>query len=543
MITLTLFQASTLMTATVSLFLGLFVYFSGEKTKLNFSWLLTSVFISGWSLGLFGVVFSTNVATAWFWQYILDIGGICVPVLYFNFLLYLTKKEKTLAKLQIFSFIAGTLLLILNFTSLFKTGVSPKFGINYWIDPGKLYFLFPLYFTFFAILAAYIVIREYRFTPDKDHKRQMMYVLTAQVFAFGGGLTDFFPQLFNVYPFGNYFIILYVIFISYAALRHHLFDIRVIATELLTFLIWAFLSIKTLLSQNYNDFLLNSVIFIAVVTAGILLIRSVLREVRQKEQIEKMAKEIEKAYEVEKKANEELEALGAVKNQFLMTIQHHLRTPLTSMRGYADLLLAGSYGKAPKKINEVIVKFEASTTSMIKMVNDFLDITQFQLGKKTIALKDGVSLYPILEEISKDSELQATNKGIYLKLEIPEGECLIKADESKLKAAIVNILDNSVKYTKEGGVLLRAIIKNEKVLITIKDTGMGISKERLPKLFSSTFERGEDAKKAFSEGRGIGLYLSRQVVEAHGGKIWAESEGEGKGSTFFIELPCDIIKQ
>ena len=150
---------------------------------------------------------------------------------------------------------------------------------------------------------------------------------------------------------------------------------------------------------------------------------------------------------------------------------------------------------------------------------------------------------PILEEISKDSELQATNKGIYLKLEIPEGECLIKADESKLKAAIVNILDNSVKYTKEGGVLLRAIIKNEKVLITIKDTGMGISKERLPKLFSSTFERGEDAKKAFSEGRGIGLYLSRQVVEAHGGKIWAESEGEGKGSTFFIELPCDIIKQ
>ncbi|MEK7659031.1 MAG: HAMP domain-containing sensor histidine kinase, partial [Patescibacteria group bacterium] len=238
----------------------------------------------------------------------------------------------------------------------------------------------------------------------------------------------------------------------------------------------------------------------------------------------------------------------------------HLRTPLTSMRGYADLLLNGTFGKMPKKVEEIVKKFEASTTSLIKMVNDFLDITQFQLGKEVVALKDGVNLPAILDEIIKDMELEANKKGIYLKYEKPfytaqgkpEGDCVIKADESKLKAALVNIFDNAVKYTKEGGVEIklktdpstpfdaaqgRSSGQGKKVKIEIKDTGMGIAKERLPKLFDSTFERTEEAKKTFVTGRGIGLYLSSQIIKAHNGKIWAESEGEGKGSTFYIELP------
>jgi signal transduction histidine kinase len=250
-----------------------------------------------------------------------------------------------------------------------------------------------------------------------------------------------------------------------------------------------------------------------------------------------MAQEIKRAYDVEKKANEELEKLGNVKNQFLMTIQHHLRTPLTSMRGYTDLLLSGSFGKVPVKIEEVLKRFDESTSSLIKMVNDFLDITQFQLGKDVISVKDGVNLSPMLENIVADIKLEADKKGILLKLEKPAGDCIIRADESKLKAALVNLFDNSVKYTKEGSVAMNLEVLADKVKISIKDTGMGIAKERLEKLFESTFERTEEAKKTFTTGRGVGLYLSSQIIKAHHGKVWAESEGEGKGSTFFIELP------
>jgi signal transduction histidine kinase len=258
------------------------------------------------------------------------------------------------------------------------------------------------------------------------------------------------------------------------------------------------------------------------------------------QKVEEQTKDIKEAYEIEKKAKEQLEAIDNVKNQFLMTVQHHLRTPLTSMMGYADLLLAGTFGKMPKKIKDVVIKFETSTISLIKMVNDFLDVTQFQLGKEVVSLKDDVNLCPIFKDILKDVELEADRKGIYVKIEKPEGDCSIKADEPKLKAALMNIFDNAVKYTNKGGVTINLKVENDKVKVKIKDTGMGISKERLPKLFDVTFERTEEAKKNFATGRGIGLYLSSQVIKAHNGKIWAESEGEGKGSTFYIELP---IKQ
>jgi len=537
MITLTLFQVSTLITAFVSLFLGLFVFFSGEKTKLNFSWLLTSVSISLWSIGLFGVVFSTNITTAWFWQYVLDIGGICVPVMYFNFLLHLTKKDKKFVLLQTFSLIAGTALIVLNFTELFKTGISPKFGINFWVDPGKLYFLFPSYFTLFILLSIILVIKEYRLAIDKDHKRQLMYVLIAQIFGFGGGLTDFFPQMFNVYPFGNYFIILYVIFISYAALRHHLFDIRVIATELLTFSIWAFLSIKTLLSASYDDLILNGGILIAVVIAGILLIKSVLREVRQKEQIEKMAEEVKRAYEVEKKANVELEKLDKYKNDFLVQTQHDLKNPLAVIMGYSDLLLGGKFGKVPEKGIDIIKRIQVVTQDKIKDVNNFLDTEQFKIGKGVVLLKPGVELFSMLEEITNRLVNKAESKGIFLKLEKPEKNIVVSADREKLKSALFNIVDNAVKYTEKGGVTITLkILKFKNLKIIVGDTGIGIPQDKIKNIFGMQFERTKQAEK-IAEGSGVGLHLAAQIIKLHNGKIWAESGGEDKGSTFYIELP------
>jgi len=257
------------------------------------------------------------------------------------------------------------------------------------------------------------------------------------------------------------------------------------------------------------------------------------------QKVDEQTKEIRRAYEVEKKAKEQLETLNDVKNQFLMTVQHHLRTPLTSMMGYADLLLSGTFGKMSKKVSDIIKKFQASTTSLIKMVNEFLDITQFQLGKEVISLKENVNLCPIFKDIIKDIELEAEKKGIYVRIEKPEATCFINADEPKLKAALMNIFDNAVKYTKQGGITIKLRLDGETVKVEIKDTGIGIPKERLANLFDITFERTEEAKKNFATGRGIGLYLASQIIKAHNGKIWAESEGAGKGSTFFIELPVD----
>lgn len=264
----------------------------------------------------------------------------------------------------------------------------------------------------------------------------------------------------------------------------------------------------------------------------------------QTKEIRGQKEEVEKAFEIEKKAlkkemevHQELERLDKAKNQFMLATQHHLRTPLTSMRGYLDLIFGGTYGKIPPKLKEILKRFEISTKNEVKLVNEFLDVSQFQLGKGVVILRDGVEMQKIIMEAVSDVEIEAKSKGIYVRAEISKNTPPIKADEFKLKAAVYNIVDNAVKYTKKGGVVISLKKTDDKLRILIKDTGIGISKEEISKLFGKLFERGEQAEKIFSTGRGIGLYITFKIIEAHNGRIWAESEGIGKGSTFIIELP------
>lgn len=266
-------------------------------------------------------------------------------------------------------------------------------------------------------------------------------------------------------------------------------------------------------------------------------IRDFNKTLQQK--VDEQTKEIRHAYEVEKKARESLEKTNEAKTQFIMATQHHLRTPLTSMHGYLDLLLKGGYGKIPKKIKKIIEKFKISTENEIRVVNDLLDISQFQLGRQVVSLKDGVYVQEIIKQAVEDVKLEAEGKGIFLKTEILDDIPSIKADFSKLKVALYNIIDNAVKYTQKGGVIISLKVKSFKkiILIRIKDTGVGIPKENQKELFNKLFERGEGAMKMFATGKGIGLWIAFKIIESHKGKIWAESEGTGKGSVFFVELP------
>jgi signal transduction histidine kinase len=239
-------------------------------------------------------------------------------------------------------------------------------------------------------------------------------------------------------------------------------------------------------------------------------------------------------------AKEELEKIDEVKNQFMAIANHHLRTPLTAVGWYIDLLMSGKYGKIPKKINDIIGKIRASTADEVKIVNDLLNVSQFQLGKEVVRAKEKVDIEKMFAQIMEDEVLEVKQKGIYLKLEKQKDIPMIPADESKLKVALENIVDNAVKYTEKGGVTIKLKSDSEKLEIIIQDTGIGMKEPGSKSIFAKTFERGETAQKLFAVGKGIGLYLSAKIVEAHKGKIWAESEGENKGSAFHIELPVKL---
>ncbi|MBM3206291.1 MAG: hypothetical protein FJZ43_01580 [Candidatus Staskawiczbacteria bacterium] len=337
-------------------------------------------------------------------------------------------------------------------------------------------------------------------------------------------------------PFGSLFIFPFILSTSYAIIRNKLFNIRVAGSAILVFALSVLSFFEILLADSFLITVYRSGVLILILAFGVLLIRGVLREVEQREEIEKMAVKLENAYVIEKRAKEEIEKIDKFKDQFLMVTQHNLRTPLTSMMGYTDLLLKGFFGKQNKKTTEVLFKFQGLTQGMIRMVNNFLDMAQFQLGKGVVALKPGVDVLTLVNEIVGELQFKAESKGVYVKLVQPEKVFTISADREKLKAAIFNIVDNAVKYTERGGVTIK-IQDNGAVRIIISDTGIGIPKEKLSTIFEDMFERTEAAKRVTSIGSGVGLYLAGQIIKAHKGKVWVESEGNGKGSIFYIELP------
>jgi signal transduction histidine kinase len=233
---------------------------------------------------------------------------------------------------------------------------------------------------------------------------------------------------------------------------------------------------------------------------------------------------------------EEFQRLSKAKNQFIMATQHHLRTPLTVMKGYSSMIIEGDYGKVSKKAKEKLEYFQESTEKLIRLVNSFLDISQFQMGKKVLKKKK-ISLESIIKEIIKELRVEAKEKGITLKLKKPKEKIFLKADKDKLKESFYNIIDNAVKYTEKGSVTIEIKKKKNKALLKVQDTGIGMTKEQARTLFSKIFERGKEAQKAHGLGKGIGLYIASNIIKAHKGKVWADSKGQRKGSTFFVELP------
>ncbi len=530
------FALSSVITAVLTVLMCSVILLNNFKDKTNRAWFLSCASIFIWTVGLSGTMIVDNGEDALFWQRILYIGTILIPIFFFYFCLNLLGREKNNKSLFI-GFLLSIFFIFLSFSKFFIVGVKDRVDFGYWpVQTGSFYFLFLLYFAFYVIYSVILLKIDSR-KYDGVYQKQIQYVYYAALIGFAGGSTNFLLDFnINTYSIGNYIVILYIIFISYAVFKHQLFDIKIIATELLVFTLWIILLMNVFFSFGSSDFLLSIIVLISIIIAGVLLIRSVIKEVKQKEKMEKMAKEIEKAYEVEKKAKEELEELDKIKNQFLAVTQHDMRTPLTSIIGYTDLLMNGTFGKQPKKTLEVADKIQQVAQNMKKKAESFLDTAQFKLGKGVLSLKSGVELQVILNEIISELKFKTEEKGIYLKSEEPDKNYIITADREKLKTSLFNIIDNAVKYTKEGGVEIKLKTENEKVKIKIKDTGIGITSEKIKTLFESKFERSEDAKKT-AEGKGIGLYLAGQIIKLHNGKVWVESEGEGKGSTFYVELP------
>ncbi|MEN8252593.1 MAG: HAMP domain-containing sensor histidine kinase, partial [Patescibacteria group bacterium] len=336
----------------------------------------------------------------------------------------------------------------------------------------------------------------------------------------------------SVYPFSYLSGIFFVAIVGHAIAKYQLLNVKTFSVNLFIAALNIMVFSRIFSSRNEVETVINILFFCGILGISYMLYESVKKEIEQKEELIKVSKEL-------KRANMELKRLDRAKSEFISIASHQLRTPLTAIKGYISLILEGAYGKDKKKINSALSKIFLANDRLIQLVEDLLNITRIESGRLEYHMEDDVSIADILNELKDMFILRAKEKELELKVRtIDDKSVVVKADKSKLREVISNIIDNAIKYTKEGFVSVSMEKDNHIIRVIVEDSGVGISKESLETLFSK-FSRGTDSTKIYTEGTGLGLYVGKSLIESQGGRIYAESEGLDKGSKFIIEMPIN----
>ena len=253
-------------------------------------------------------------------------------------------------------------------------------------------------------------------------------------------------------------------------------------------------------------------------------------------------KEIEKGLE---KAHEELQELAAelkrttrAKSEFLANMSHELRTPLNSINGFSEILFDETFGKLNEKQKKYVDYVLTSGKHLLLLINQILDMAKVEAGKMKLALSS-LPMKSLLNEISLLVADMVSKKKLQMLLEIAEDLPNIEADELKVKEVVYNLISNAVKFTPEGGKIgMRASMRKagSEIEIEVWDTGAGIASENMEKIFEGFF-RVDTPYSRVTEGTGLGLPLSKKLVELHGGKFSVVSEGLSKGTQVRFTLP------
>lgn len=235
----------------------------------------------------------------------------------------------------------------------------------------------------------------------------------------------------------------------------------------------------------------------------------------------------------------QLKEIDKLKSEFVSTVSHDLRSPLTLMRGYATMLeMAGELNDQQKNYAKMIVQ---GVDNMAKLVNNLLDLGRIEFG---VGLQlESIPVLNIIERVTGSLQMIAANKEIQLSLEIPRDIAdTVEADQALLHQAVYNLVENAIKYTPNGGeVTVRLQSSSAGLTFAIQDSGIGIQSDDMKRLFEK-FYRGTNREALSQRGTGLGLAIVKSIAERHGGRVWVESE-PGKGSTFFLQIPLTQPKE
>lgn len=519
----------------VSFASGFFVYRRARHRTSSKYYALVSFTIGLWVLGRAIFQTATVEGTASFWGYFLFIPPVFVVLFLLLFCIYVGQEDKRLSIWQkIIIYIPWSVLL---FVAVAPGQVVERVkelpnGANDIVYGGYFLSVYGPLLVIYLISIFPILIIKYK-RVNHIVRLQLRYILlgTFMSIAIAVVANIILPAFgyTNLVWLGPLSAIILVVVVGYAVSRKELWDFKLIFTELLVFLILVVQLTQIFLTANEpNKLIFHSATFVFMAIFSAFLIRGIFREVESGERVAELTEELTVV-------NRRLQEIDIEKSDFVSIASHQLRAPLTLIKGYASMFLEGSFGPIEDENKKnIIQKIYDASERLVAMIEDFLDISRIEEGKLSYYFEK-VNMSNFLDDVMGEAKQTIREDEYTITVHI-EPELYTIADKLKLRQVVANLLDNAMKYSPKGtSIDIKLTSSLNKILLSIKDSGIGIPKKTVARLFKK-FSRGDVFSKLQTEGRGLGLYIARQIMTAHGGKIWLESAGEGMGTTAFLEF-------
>ncbi|HRZ30600.1 MAG TPA: HAMP domain-containing sensor histidine kinase, partial [Candidatus Paceibacterota bacterium] len=458
---------------------------------------------------------TSSVWIMFFWS-ILTLFDIIFYILglYF-FYVFVDNKDISLRLKLIFAVILSPFLILM------PTAINlPGFDYTYCyaVDTSFLGYVFYAKILIASWLAILAVYKYSKAKSSEDRLRIIILSLGLGLFLFSFFITGYIADTYLRYDvelYGLYFMTIFMGILAYLIVRFKAFNIKLLGVQALIYALIILIGSQFFFIQAPINLILTGITLLLSIVFGGFLILSVQKEVKQREEIERLADSLAKSNDHLYIANEKLKELDRQKTEFVSIASHQLRSPLTAIKGYSSMLLEGSFGPVEDKARGAIDRIFESSQKLVNVIEDFLNITRIELGR----MKYEVSVFDLgklAETVITDQKPNVEKKGLTISLESGSDDYQISADSGKVTQVLSNLIDNSIKYTpaRTGGqsgpagwikiklenapasnkLTSGKSSKKEVVRLTIADSGVGIEPATLEKLFNK-FVRADDAGK------------------------------------------------
>ncbi|MFA4996342.1 MAG: ATP-binding protein [Patescibacteria group bacterium] len=524
-----------------SIGLGLIIFLRNTKNNANLYYGLFSMFLAVWSFGMWMYAKDPiDYNRIIIWSKILHFAGISVAVNLLFFSLAFTV-NKLLSKIYIKLILLTPTIFLFWFTLFTNKVIS---SVNFLPDNRQLIYG-PFYFIYFGIFVLYmflalVVLTKKYLVSSSVLKQQLKYI------CLGIGIPSSIALVINmVLPaLGNFRIawsgpiVIFAIIasIGYAITKHHLFEIKVIVSEVSVVLLFFAALFDLLTSKTPSEITVRFIALVIVIFGGYLLIKSIQHEIKQRQDLEKLAKKLDQA-------NKDLEELDETKDNFLSMASHELNTPIAAILGYLSMIIEEkTCGKLDPQLAKYLNTIFASSQRLAGLVKDLLNVSRIESNRIHIIYSEA-QIEDVIEQSISEVAIKAKEVGHQLKFKKPERK-LPKTwlDVPRIVEVMINLIGNSVKYTDPGGKIEVACHADDnKIIVSVEDNGRGIPKDKYDHVFEKFTQ--VDVLKDEVKGTGLGMFISKNLIAMHKGKLWFKSsvDKDDHGTTFYFSIP--ILKE